>query len=50
MVPVYDPKASPFDYLEPTQPALTKHGWLKMQVVGMHLEDNNVRMPGSHLF
>lgn len=50
MVPVYDPKASPFDYLEPSQPALTKHGWLKMQVIGMQFADNDVRMLGSHLF
>lgn len=44
MVPAYNANASPFDYQEPDQPALTKHGWIKMQVIGIQLEESEVRM------
>lgn len=33
LVAIYDPAASPYDFRELDQPGLTKHGWIKFQVI-----------------
>lgn len=44
MLAGYDPNASPYDFREPDQPGLTKHGWIKFQVISALYEGNSVRI------
>lgn len=45
LVAAYDPNASPYDFREPDQPGLTKHGWIKFEVISTLLEGNEVCTP-----
>lgn len=39
LVAIYDPGTSPYDFREPNQPGLTKHGWIKFKVICTLLVD-----------